>query len=301
MRHLYLVLPVAVLTACSSFKGEGPHYDQSYSDCYNPCSSTYAVASHGPHMAEQPASAYVYGNSVPSQFDYSNLAHGQTQYTGQPSYQTPSHQNQAVQYHTMDTPQAIYPDMSYGGYADTTHGPVYYETAKPKKGPFGLRGTSSYLYGNLGGIAYDVGEDNFGVVTRLGYQSPYYIGAEVEGTLGVSDIKTQNGADSIKGGVDYSVAAFALARLPLGERFSVHARGGYHVSKIGAQLDDGTSVVSGSESFDGFAYGGGAEFNLSPKTSMRVDYTRYELDAQTINSFDAATSDSVSWAIARKF
>lgn len=296
MRHLYLVLPVAVLTACSSFKGEGPHYDQSYSDCYNPCSSTYAVAATDHGEFEQPSSGYVYGNPVPSQFDYSQLAEGQTYYTGEPSYQT-----QAMQYHTMHTPQAVYADTNYGGYADNTHGQSYHNPTQPKKGPLGLRGNQSYIYGNLGGIAYDAGEDSFGVVGRLGYQSPYYLGAEVEGSVGVSDSEVVSGTDRIKGGVDYSVAAFALARLPVGDRFAVHARGGYHVTKIGAQLDDGTAIVSGSESFDGFAYGAGAEFNMSPKTSFRVDYTRYELDAQTINSFEAVTTDSVSLAIARKF
>jgi len=293
MRHLYLVLPMAVLTACSSFKGEGPHYDDAYASCYDPCSasSAYTYATTDPSAHGQMPQGYTYGEAVPSQYDYSQLAQGQMQ-----------HQSPAVQYHTQHTPQAVYADTNYGGYAQMAYDPSYHHTPHHQKaGPLGLRGTNSYIYGNLGGIAYDVGDDGFGVVGRLGYQSPYYVGGEVEGTYGVSDSETVNGTDTITGGVDYSVAAFALARLPLGERFAVHARGGYHVTKIGAELGDGTTVTSGSESFDGFAYGAGAEFNMSPKTSIRVDYTRYELDAQTINSFDAASTDTVSLAVARKF
>lgn len=285
MRHLYLVLPMAVLTACSSFKGEGPHYDDAYTGCYDPCSasSSYTFATTDAHS--------------PAHYDYSQLAHGQVQYSPEVAHQT-----QAVQYHTAHTPQAVYADTTYGGYAQMVYDPSYHHSPQHEKtGPLGLRGTNSYIYGNLGGIAYDAGDDAFGVVGRLGYQSPHYLGGEVEGSVGVSDSKTVVGTDTIKGGVDYSVAAFALARLPLGDRFAVHARGGYHVTKIGAELDDGTTVTSGSESFDGFAYGAGAEFNMSPKSSIRVDYTRYELDAQTINSFDATSTDSVSLAFARKF
>jgi opacity protein-like surface antigen len=290
---------MAVLTACSSFKGEGPHYDDAYASCYDPCSaaSSYTFATTDPYAQAQAISGYSYGDAVQPSYDYSQLAHGQVQYSPEAAHQT-----QAVQYHTAHTPHAVYPDTTYGGYAQTGYDPSYHHTPHYEKtGPLGLRGTKSYIYGNLGGIAYDVGDDGFGVVGRLGYQSPYYVGTEVEATYGVSDSESVNGTDTVKGGVDYSVAAFALARLPLGDRFAVHARGGYHVTKIGAELDDGTTVTSGSESFDGFAYGAGAEFNMSPKTSVRVDYTRYELDAQTINSFDAASTDTVSLAIARKF
>jgi len=299
MRHFYLVLPVAVLTACSSFKGEGPHYDDTYTSCYDSCSasSSYTYATTDAHAQGQLTSGYSYGDAVPSSYDYSQLSHGQVQYAPESSHQTP-----AVQYHTAHTPQAVYADTTYGGYAQAGTEPSYhYPTHHEKTGRLGLRGTNSYIYGNLGGIAYDAGDDAFGIVGRLGYQSQHYLGGEVEGTIGVSDSTTVIGTDTVKGGVDYSVAAFALARLPLGDRFAVHARGGYHVTKIGAELDNGTTVVSGSESFDGFAYGAGAEFNMSPKSSIRVDYTRYELDAQTLNSFDATSNDSVSLAFARKF
>jgi len=42
---------------------------------------------------------------------------------------------------------------------------------------------------------------------------------------------------------------------------------------------------------DNIAYGGGAEFALTPKDGIRVDYTRYE----------GLNADSVALSYARKF
>jgi len=52
---------------------------------------------------------------------------------------------------------------------------------------------------------------------------------------------------------------------------------------VSAEADDGTAMISNAEAFDGFAYGAGAEFNVSERDSIRVDYTRYEYDAQDPN------------------
>lgn len=166
-----------------------------------------------------------------------------------------------------------------------------------------LRGSykSNYIYSNIGGVAYDAGGDLFGVVGRLGYQSDSFLGAEAEGTIGVNNTTIEEAGITISGGVDYSVAAFALARLPVSDKFALHARGGYHVTRVSAEADDGTAMISNAEAFDGFAYGAGAEFNVSERDSIRVDYTRYEYDAQDPNIDNVASQDTVSVAYARKF
>ena len=138
---------------------------------------------------------------------------------------------------------------------------------------YGMRGYSQpgmergYAYANAGATLYDLDSSLAGVQGRLGYQSASVLGAEVEGSLGV----VEDDFAGIDGSVDYQIAGFALARAPLSERFSLHTRGGYHATKVDAALGG----VTGSETVDGFAYGAGAEYRLTPRSGLRADYTRY--------------------------
>jgi len=152
-----------------------------------------------------------------------------------------------------------------------------------------------YFNGKLGAVAYDTDKDPYGLQARLGYQSNNIWGAEIEGSMGLDEDRVNDpiNLETTTLDVDYSVGAFALARLPLHDRLSVHARGGYHTTKISADVDDGTTVTEFSNEFDGFAYGAGAEFNVTPKDSLRVDYTRYEGEGNDL--------DSISLGYARKF
>lgn len=98
---------------------------------------------------------------------------------------------------------------------------------------------------------------------------------------------------------DYNVAAFAVARLPVGKRFSLHARGGYDFRSIGFKqslLVDDQLVDSDEESvnLDGFAYGVGAEYALSPRSGLRLDYTEYR-------GGSGLGTESVSASFTRKF
>jgi opacity protein-like surface antigen len=145
----------------------------------------------------------------------------------------------------------------------------------------------------LGVVAYDVDSDIYGLQGRLGYQSANVLGAEVEGSFGVIDDKETVGATELKAGVDYSVGAFARAVVPLGERFNVFARGGYHATRIDGSVTDATGTVKVADTTDGFAYGAGAEWAFNPRDSIRLDYTRYDLGP--------GETDSVSLAYSRKF
>ena len=145
----------------------------------------------------------------------------------------------------------------------------------------GLR-PAGYTYGSLGVNMYDVdAEEALGIQGRLGYQFSPVLGVEAEGSVGVTD----DDIGAINFDPQYQIAGFGVAKLPLGPRFSAHARGGYHNTE--AEFNG----VSASE--DGFAYGAGAEYRLNPRDSLRFDYTNYEVAG--------ANLDSVSLAFQRRF
>lgn len=215
-------------------------------------------------------------------------------------------------------PTEIYPTGQHGtirtahnGYHDQYGNPV---PAPQHGGQYGhnvptpvpaLRGSfgPSY-YGNIGGIAYDLGEDLYGVVGRLGVQKSWY-GAELEGSFGVADISDtvivadpDTGADipvEVSAGIDHTVAAFATARLPFAKGFTGLARLGYHSTQIGAQGSAQGFSANDSEDFDGFAYGAGVEYDFDAVNGVRVDYTRYDLGG------DNSTTDSLSATYLRRF
>lgn len=201
---------------------------------------------------------------------------------------------------------------AHNGYHDAYGNPVPAPVGTnrmPVKTP-SLRGAHgpSY-YGNLGGIMYDVDSDLFGIIGRLGVEKSWY-GAEVEGSFGVSDedetivVALPDGEGplpvDVSAGIDYSLAAFAVGRLPIGSKLKALGRVGYHTTQIdvsgSAAIPDTGNVVmeSESESFDGIAYGAGLEYNLDQVNGLRVDYTRYDLE-------DGATSDSIAATYLRRF
>ena len=159
----------------------------------------------------------------------------------------------------------------------------------------GLR--QAYTYGTLGGVLYDVDNDLYGIQGRLGWQSKSFFGAEVEGSFGISD----EDDTIVLGGtpvdtdleIDTQIAAFAVGRFPVSNRFNVLGRVGYHNTELDLELDDGTTSVSDDFSEDGIAYGVGAEYAIDRKTSVRADYTIYD--------FDGADADAISLAVSRKF
>ena len=164
-------------------------------------------------------------------------------------------------------------------------------------------------YGNIGGIMYDVDSDLFGVIGRLGAQKSWY-GAEIEGTVGVADedetltVALPDGSGpvdiDVAAGIDYSLAAFAVGRLPISKQFKALGRVGYHTTQIGVSARsapmNGGQVISESdnESFDGLAYGAGLEYDFDAVNGVRVDYTRYDMG-------DDAVTDSISATYLRRF
>ena len=175
------------------------------------------------------------------------------------------------------------PSPQTGTYRGPYTGPTNGTQRRPSlRGSYG----PSY-YGNIGGIMYDVDDDIFGIVGRLGVQKDWY-GAEVEGSFGVNDDDIGGGIDAE---VDHSLAAFAVGRLPVGKRFNALARVGYHTTQIGVS----DNIGSASDDFDGIAYGAGLEYDFDNVNGVRFDYTRYDLND------GAGTADSLAATYLRRF
>lgn len=197
----------------------------------------------------------------------------------QPNYQLNNYSAQPVHY-------ATYPHT----YANSHQGTVLRGGA-----PYGMavnnapyvnthgyaRDTGGYF--NLGAVSYDVDSNLYGVQARLGYNVSPYLGAEIEGSIGVND-------DTIGGtltSVDHSAGIFAIAQVPYTKHLTFLTRAGYHTTQYGGP-------GSASLDTDGFAYGVGAEYSINRKNSLRLDYTRYQSTA-------ANTNDAVALAYAHKF
>lgn len=277
MRNFVLALPILALSACSVI-------DQPYL----PSASGASGGSYGQYDQACPSGACAPGQS------YSVANQG---YTGA----NPSHWPDQALVPNYESGGAVHVNPTgYGHNAQhgSQHGQGYGYGQPPHLR--GLRGPKrGNFYGTIGGVMHDTDLNSFGLEGRVGYDFGRILGAELEGSIGVIDEKeTINDAAlgdvQLSSGFDYNVAAFAVARLPLSQRVSVHARGGYDFRSLSVKgtADDGTSGKTTID-LDGFAYGIGAEYALSPRSGLRLDLTSYD------NEFGA--SESVSASYVRKF
>jgi len=292
-RIILLSSAAITLTGCSLIDGSAFSHSDAHShqhaSPYNhgSCESTNCVPGSSYSVSNEPT-AY-YGQEAHQGYAPNDYGYGQPQ---QPSTQAYGSQVQgyAEQGHAAYGHQdQSYP--AYGGHTES-YGQAYGQGPQ-LRGPQRPNRQQAYLYGTLGVVAYDVGSDIYGLQGRLGYQSGRFIGAEVEGSFGVIDEKDTVGAVELEAGIDYSLAAFARAVVPLGQRFNVFGRAGYHATEIRGSATDATGTVEFSDSTDGFAYGAGAEYAFTPRDSLRLDYTRYDLGPGDI--------ESLALAYARKF
>ena len=261
MRHLSfaLLIPAALMTGCS-MAGTGDYF----ADTYAPL---------------QDAQYGCGGNCAPDN-----------------SYPVAQPGNGHAGHHGVQTPDAHAYGQSVQGHRGY-HAPAY------AAGPHGLRGMhkvkQSYAYGDLGVVNYEAGEELLGIQGRLGYQTASVFGAELEGSLGLSSVNDNVviGPDTFDTDlkVRNSIAGFALARVPVSQKLNLISRVGYHKTSLGLDIVDTVTGAEGEADFstDGFAYGMGAEYALSPRTSIRADYTVYD--------YDGPDADAISLAIARKF
>jgi len=153
----------------------------------------------------------------------------------------------------------------------------------------------SGAYVGLGGAAYvtepvgATGTDLFSVEAKVGYNFNTYFGVEAQGSLGLNTDSEPFGTGTLNRKLDYSVGAFAVARLPVSEKFDLFARGGIHNTQVGLEVEnppqiDGVPFSAASISETGFAVGAGVQYNFNKKNAIRADYTYLDgIDAETLS------------------
>ncbi len=148
-------------------------------------------------------------------------------------------------------------------------------------------GEDGQAYVNIGGTV--INDGGLAITGRVGYNFAQYFGVEGEGSFGVSD-SSDSGIDT---GINYSIAGFGVARMPLGEQFSVFGRVGYHSTEA-----EGSGFgVTVTQTFDGIAFGGGVEFMLDEKNGFRAEYTNFDGSVAGVGG----SVDTFSASYVRKF
>ena len=114
----------------------------------------------------------------------------------------------------------------------------------------------------------DFKEDSGQIQLRLGYAVNRHVAIEAEGSLAAFKPELTSSADGIRLTLDRYAAAFAVARLPMSDRVTIHGRGGYYASTVALEVTGQRET----EDFDDLAYGLGASYRWN-RNAIRADYT----------------------------
>lgn len=137
-------------------------------------------------------------------------------------------------------------------------------------------------YGTIGYAGVDADGANLGAIQgRLGYKFNPYVGVEGEAAFGVAD-DTTSGVD-VK--LKSEFGAFVVGYAPVTPKIDLFARAGYTSASFDTSLGD----VDG----DGGAWGVGAQYHVTDKDGIRLDWTRHD--------YDGADADVWSLSYSRKF
>ncbi|KAF0184060.1 MAG: porin family protein [Hyphomonadaceae bacterium] len=137
------------------------------------------------------------------------------------------------------------------------------------------------VYANAGYTHFDADDVTLGGVTgRLGYKFNPNFAVEGEASIGVKDDNV--GAVDVE--LDHAVGVFGVGILPVTPNFEIFGRVGYGQVKASASVP-GFNVAADE---DGFAFGGGAQYMLTPKFGVRGDYTRLEGQDDGVDTVSAS-------------
>ena len=142
-------------------------------------------------------------------------------------------------------------------------------------------------YGAIGVSSYEF--DMYGVEAKLGYNFTDYFGVEGQAGVGIISDKETIAGTEFKSSVSHNFAGFGVVRIPASEQFDLFARAGYHTTRVKAS----SGGISASASDDGFAFGGGGQFNVNDRDGVRLEYTNYD--------FDGGNADVYTVSFVRKF
>jgi opacity protein-like surface antigen len=107
-----------------------------------------------------------------------------------------------------------------------------------------------------------------------------YGGGSFNDWLGMELGYTDFGKIRASGGDTDAWAANAslTAGVPIGDRFSVFAKGGALYGRTDVQASAASLIETGHKTGWGWTYGAGAALGITPAVQLRVDWDRYKLD-----------------------
>ncbi len=143
----------------------------------------------------------------------------------------------------------------------------------------------SNAYVNLGVKTYEF--DTYNVMGRLGYNVSKNFGIEAEGSIGIIDDELISGVDLE---TQWDLGAYVVGRVPVSKKLDLFARAGYTTVNIHVE---GTGVQTADFNADGFAVGGGLQYNISDLNGIRIGYT--------YNEADGLDADVIDLSFVRKF
>ena len=177
--------------------------------------------------------------------------------------------------------------------------------------------------GLYAGVGMDTLEfQAYGISGKVGYDFNRYFSVEAQLGFGVADdeeviqdvqvpfingaglLQTLPAPSRVATGYDGFIAAFAVARAPIGDKIELLGRAGYHFTGLGGSVlsfyenDDFPLEVQNSRFFtefdastSGFAVGAGIQYNFGDfdLQAIRLDYTY--LDMGTIDEADVSVFD----------
>jgi hypothetical protein len=126
-------------------------------------------------------------------------------------------------------------------------------------------------YGSLG-YAQDFrkGADLGAVDVKFGARFNPYLGAEAELDVGTNSDVVSPVSSGLSERINYAVAAYGVAYLPVTQRINLLARVGFGENRFNVH-DNGFEDRRDLASLN---YGVGAMYDLNAKNAIRVDYTR---------------------------
>jgi len=142
-------------------------------------------------------------------------------------------------------------------------------------------------YVNVGVKTYEF--DTYNILGRIGYNFSENFGVEAEGSFGISGDSETVFGEEIDFDTNWDLGAYLVGRLPVTNNFDLFARVGY--STVEVELSDDNESVS--EDLDGFAIGGGVQYNWDELNGVRLGYT--------YNEADGADADVIDLSYVRKF
>ncbi|HEY5931214.1 MAG TPA: outer membrane beta-barrel protein [Burkholderiales bacterium] len=134
-------------------------------------------------------------------------------------------------------------------------------------------------------------DDDIGLKGYVGYQFSKYFGGEVGFfSPGQPTLRTQTPGELFVGSVDVSgwFAEF-VATLPLGEKFSVHAKAGPFFWRVDSRLPSTTTSTSVVNKYDGIdlTAGVGLGYAINDQIGARLEIERFQFDDDTIDYISA--------------